>query len=336
MTIVDDIIKKHGEIVKEGLDISKHEPVLIPVSPAIDIALGGGIPEGTFTVLNGPPKGGKTLLALWVAANAQKHYDKKLCPDGRNIYYFGVEGRLKPRDLNGIPHLDLSKFKQIISEPGNLLTGEKILDAADMIIRSEPGCIVIIDSFSALCTETEMTSDMDKQQMASGAKLLAKFCRKIANAIAINRIVLIGITHMMGNPGYGAPSKEKGGFAIGYQADIKLRIKDFKLESPDDKGSATGQEVNWKVDFSAIGPPGGSATSYITFGKGINEAKELATLGEDLGLIKKKGAWYKFVDTDNYPDKNFQGKDAIAEFLESEAKIRDKLRKEIYKVCGID
>jgi RecA/RadA recombinase len=142
---IDEILEKYGNVVQQGAAIASTKQIVIPVTPALDIGLGGGIPEGSFNILCGPQKGGKTLLALWIAANAQQHYDKTLCPNGRNIYFFGIEGRLKPRDLQGIPHLDLSKFRQIVSEPGNILTAEKSLDAADMVIRGDPGCVVIID-----------------------------------------------------------------------------------------------------------------------------------------------------------------------------------------------
>ena len=50
---------------------------------------------------------------------------------------------------------------------------------------------------------------MNKMQRADGAKLLAKFCRKVANVIPVNKNIVIGITHLMGNPtGYGAEFKE--------------------------------------------------------------------------------------------------------------------------------
>ena len=62
----------------------------ISISPAIDIALGGGIKEGSWLTLTGDPKSGKTTTAMQIAANCQK--------EGRPIIYLDVEGRLK--DMN--------------------------------------------------------------------------------------------------------------------------------------------------------------------------------------------------------------------------------------------
>ncbi len=335
-SIIDDLIEKYGDVVRDGTTIANSKPVVVNISPAIDIGLGGGVPEGSFEILTGPPKGGKTSLALWTAAQAQKQYDPVFNPNGRTVYFFGIEGRLKPRDLQGIPHLDLTKFHQIVSSPGNILSAEKFLDSADYAIRNDPGCVVIIDSFSALCTEAENIGSMSDMQRADGPKLLAKFCRKVANVIPVNRCIVIGITHVMSNvTGYGAAFQEKSGNALKYQADIKLRIKKFELIRPSDDANPTGQEVIWNVEFSAIGAPGAEVTSYFTYGKGIDEAKELVTLGEDLGVINKSGAWFSFNDTTNFNDSKYQGKQAITDFVASDKSIADKLRKEIYTTCGI-
>jgi len=335
MTVIDDIIEKYKINVQTGTQIAAAKPTIIPVSPAIDIALNGGIPEGSFNVLTGEEKSGKTLTALWIAANAQAKYDKKLYPKGRNVYFFGIEGRLKPRDLAGIPHLDLTKFHQIVSEQGKILSAEDYLDSADIVIRNDPGCVVIIDSFSSLCTEAEMLATMKDMQRADGPKLLAKFCRKVANVIPINKVILIGITHLMSNvTGYGAKYQEKSGNAIKYQSDNKLRVKKYEL-LPKNSAKPTGQSVEWSVEFSALGAPGMSATSYITYGIGIDVGKELAKLAIDLGIIKKKGSWYSFEDQTVYTDGKYQGQENIADIINTDKKLQAKLQREIYEICGL-
>jgi len=45
----------------------------------LDIALGGGIREGSCVVITGDPKTGKTTTALYFAAKAQKL--------GKKVYY---------------------------------------------------------------------------------------------------------------------------------------------------------------------------------------------------------------------------------------------------------
>jgi recombination protein RecA len=198
--------------------------------------------------------------------------------------------------------------------------------------------VILMDSFSALCTESEATAGMDKMQRADGAKLLAKFFRKISNVIPVNRTILIGITHLMGNPAYGpSETKEKGGFALAYQVDVRLRgvfSKAWKTSGED--GEQIGQEIQWRVETTALDKaPGGVFTGYLRYGEGIDTARELFELGEEVGLIKKGGAWYTldFVDGDNKP--KVQGKEGGSKYLKDYPIVYLQLKNKIDTMFGL-
>ena len=336
-TLEKSIIKEFGEhIIRSGNSVVDTELVVVPISPCLDIILGGGIPEGSFVIFTGQPKCGKTTTSLHFSAACQKkEYGGEFCPEGRDIYFFNVEGRLKKRDLEGIPNLNLEKFHVIGSEPGKILSAEDYLQIAEKVINDVPGSVVIIDSYSALCTESEITSGMDKMQRADGAKLLAKFCRKIANVVPVNRNIVIGITHLMGNPtGYGAAFKEKSGQAVAYQVDVKLRAKKFSPWMATSDGDLIGQTVEWQVATSSLGPPGQSITSYIRYGAGIDETTELVTLATDLGLIQKAGAWYKFSFTNEEKPPQFQGLEKSRLALIEDSKLKKLLSNSIKGMLG--
>ena len=335
MTLKDDVVKNFGDdIILTGNAIVDKKNVIIPISPSLDIVLNGGIPEGSFVVLTGQPKCGKTTTSLDFAATAQRPEYKGDLKDPREVYYLNIEGRLKKRDLEGIPGLNLDRFHVIGSQQGKILHAEEYLQIAEKIINEIPGSVLIIDSYSALCTEAEITSDMDKMQRADGAKLLAKFCRKVANVIPVNKNIVIGITHLMGNPtGYGAEFKEKSGQAIAYQTDIKLRAKTFKPWTLSADSTQIGQEIEWQVICSALGPPGGNITSYIRYGQGVDKYMEAITLSSDMGLIHKGGAWYTLT---GLPDKpKFQGSEKVRQYLlENESAYID-LVKNIKTTMGL-
>ena len=331
-TLKDDVIKQFGsDIILSASALIDQKSVIIPVSPSLDIVLNGGIPEGSFVILTGQPKCGKTTTSLDFASTAQKpEYQGKL-KNPRHVYYLNIEGRLKKRDLEGIPGLDLSRFDIIGSQQGKILHAEEYLQIGERIINEEPGSILIIDSYSALCTEAEITSDMDKMQRADGAKLLAKFCRKVANVIPVNKNIVIGITHLMGNPtGYGAEFKEKSGQAIAYQTDIKLRAKNFKPWLLGADNTQIGQEIEWQVACSSLGPPGGVITSYIRYGQGIDRYMELISLAVDLGLINKGGAWYA---VEGVKDK-FQGTEKLRTYFLEHTEEYQKLLKSVKEMMG--
>jgi recombination protein RecA len=335
MTIKEDVEKTFGDdIMLSGNHIVDQKVLTIPVSPSLDIILNGGIPEGSFVVFTGQPKCGKTTTSLDFAATAQKSEYQGDLKDTREVYYLNIEGRLKKRDLKGIPGLNLDKFHVIGSQQGKILHAEEYLQIAEKIINEVPGSVLIIDSYSALCTEAEITSEMDKMQRADGAKLLAKFCRKVANVIPVNNNIVIGITHLMGNPtGYGAEFKEKSGQAIAYQTDIKIRAKTFKPWSLGQDGTQIGQEIQWQVICSALGPPGGNITSYIRYGEGIDKYTEAINIGADIGIIAKGGAWYTLTSIENKP--KFQGAEKVRMFLLEHPEAYEQLAASIKDMMGI-
>lgn len=335
MSIKEDVKKNFGtDIILSGNSIVDKESVVIPVSPSLDLILNGGIPEGSFVIFTGQPKCGKTTTSLDFAATAQRPEYQGDLKKPRRVYYLNIEGRLKKRDLEGIPHLDLERFDVIGSQQGKILHAEEYLQIAERIVNEEPGSIIIIDSYSALCTEAEITSSMDKMQRADGAKLLAKFCRKVANVIPVNKNIVIGITHLMGNPGYGTVEwKEKSGQAIAYQTDIKLKAKFFKKWNLSDDSPQIGQEVEWEVLCSALGPPGGSIKSYLRYGQGIDKQMELLSLSVDLGLIAKGGAWYTISTVEEKP--KFQGMEKTRQYIVDNPAVYDDLWSKVKDTMGL-
>lgn len=324
--------KKFGDILKDANAIFSQRSVLAKISPRMDIGLGGGIPDGSFVALAGPPALGKTLLALTIAAEFQKdEYKRPNYPD-RVVFYYNVENRIKERDLKGIKGLNLSpeRFKIIESTEGSILHAEKFLQAAEYLILNNPGAIHLFDSFSALCTEAEITSDMDQMQRADGAKLLAKFCRKASQHVKVNNSVVIGINHIMGNPsGKGAETKAKGGYATAYAADINLLGKYFEfIRDPDN--NPIGQIAYWQTVKTAIAGPGQMIQSYIRFGEGIDRGMELATLAVELGLIQQKGAWYSYGE--NF---KWQGQEKMRNNILENPALFEELNSKVREIVGL-
>jgi len=330
--IENTIIKEFGDnILVSGQSIIDTQDLIIPVSPKLDIILGGGIPEGSFVITTGPPKCGKTISALDFAATAQQPQYK--CdigrPEGRHIYYFNIEGRIKGRDLKGIHHLNISKerFTVIKSTLGNILTAEMNIDIAEKLINACPGDVFIIDSFSALCTKGRFDSNIEGRYRDDTPLLLANFCKRISNVIATNKIIFIGITHIIANQGQGYTKwTEASGRKIQYQADVKLKCTHF---SPwETRDTQIGQDVHWICETSALGPPGGKCTSKLRYNYGLDKEAEIIELATDLGIIKKSGAWL------SYNNKNLgQGIEKTKDFLLNNQDLYHKLYTQVKEMC---
>jgi recombination protein RecA len=321
-----DIIKEYGNVLHDPSSITERPLQVLSVGPKLDIALGGGVPEGSLFIMTGPEKVGKTVTALSFCANAQKDHE-------RPIYYANIEGRLKKRDLHGISNLDLDPEKlQIIgSTEGNILSAEKYLSIVDNIVHTQPGSLAVVDSFSALSSESELTGDLADVQVMSVQKILAKFCRRISNALPINRVTVIGITHLMANVqrfGRGKSKIEKSGSALKYQVDVKLHASHAVPLMQGD--SQIGQTIHWQIMTSAIGPPGQKVESHIRYGRGIWKEMEIADLMIDFGLISKAGAWLKLPNGEK-----IQGKANLAKYLEENPKEYAEFEKEVFTMVGL-
>lgn len=306
---------------------------IIQISPAIDIALRGGVPEGSVCIFTGPPKCGKTTTALKLAANAQKA-QYAVNGEVRKVFVYNVEGRLKPRDLEAAG-IDLNNAYIVESTTGNILSGEDFLEIAVIKIKENPYSIHIVDSFSQLCTTEEIAGGMNKMQRADGAKLLKKFFRIVCNDVPVNNCIVIGITHIMGNPSGMGGDGEGGGYGAKYSADVKLRCSHVQrwTVGADEESEQIGQKVFWRVESSALGPTGVKFMSYLRYGSSLDEEIELIEMCGDIDIIKKGGAWYT-VEIDG-EEKKVQGKENLKEFLKANPAVAAKYKKELYDMFGV-
>ena len=321
-----DIVKEYGDVLHDPASITDEELSVISISPKLDIALGGGVPEGSLFIMTGPEKVGKTVTALTFCANAQRL--------NRKTYYGNIEGRLRKRDIEGIKELKLDPelFKIIGSTQGNILSAEKYLSIFDQIIHTQPQTICVVDSFSALSSDAELTGNLTDQQVMTVQKVLSKFCRRISNVLPINKVTVVGITHLMANVSSFGRQKtkvEKSGSALKYQVDVKLHASHTEKIMQGD--SQIGQTIHWQVVTSAIGPPGQKVTSHIKYGRGIWKEMELADLMIDFGLVQKSGAWLKLPN-----EEKLQGKNNLAKYLEDNPEKYGEFEKEIFSMVGIE
>ena len=318
-------IKKHGAVVSRGNDIldEKNDLETITVSPSIDIALGGGIKEGSWVILTGDPKSGKTTTALQIAANCQNEKNP------RPVVYIDAEGRLKAMNLSGVKGLNLEDVRVVHSDE-EPLSAEQFLDIAVKLVSSKEfyRCVCIIDSTSSLIPEKELNEDITGSFRAGLPRILAIFCRKLANIVSMQRATIIVITHFIANTsGYGAHRLPDCGRKIQYQADTRMEVKSIK---PWESGSKQiGQQVNWRIVCSSMGSPGGECLSWLRYGKGIDNTQELLTLGCEIGLISKAGAWYQCDFLEEKEPKKFQGQDRLYTFLKENPEALLKLQEQI-------
>lgn len=291
--IVKDILKKYGKgIIAGGNEVISNKRQIISLSPALDLLLNGGIPEGSWLALSSKSGVGKTITALQLAANCQKPEN-----GSRKVYYLDIEGRLEDKHLYGVKGLDISDtmFHRIRSTEDKILSGQDFLQIGEDILKNTKRSVLIIDSYSTLCHENELLGGIGTSTRGSGGyQLLAAFCRQMCQVVPVKKHIVIGIAQLMANPsGYGAALQEKGGNSIMYGADTWLRAKGMEfIDGPN--GKPIGQKIRWQTVKTALNGAvvGAEAESYLTFGIGLDKLREMIQFAYDVGLIEVSGAWY--------------------------------------------
>jgi recombination protein RecA len=348
--ISNSIITKYGDVVRSGTEVldNINNLKVISLSPALDIALGGGLREGSVVVMTGDPKSGKTTTAMHFAAKCQK--------EGKRIIYINTEGRLSEQNYK-IKDLDPSKIIVVESTNERVLTAEDFLNITEYYINNDPGCLIITDSLSNMVPACELEGEVRTGVRNALPRLLSMFFKRISGTLMKNKVILICITHNIANTGgspYAPQKMADCGNMLQYQAGTNMVITHRgKWQVPKDTGVHVGQIANWVIKTSnAGGRPNSTAESWIKYGIGIDEVQEIIHIACEFRLIKAAGAWYTIqaaVDEPNHPivskllaDKNissspedierffkFQGVNNVAEFLNENSCIADFLYEKI-------
>ena len=349
--ISNQIVKKYGAIVESGSQVlaTLENFKTLGISPALDIALGGGLREGSCVVMTGDPKTGKTTTALYFAAKAQK--------EGKNVIYFNTEGRLTKENFKGIKGLDIDNIKIVqASDKEPLVSSEKYLNALETYIKNTPDLVVIVDSTSSMVPQDELDGEIRTGVRNALPRLLSMFFKRVSGDVARMKAICIFITHNIANTGGSrfAPNKMADcGNMLQYQAGTNMVITHRgKWEVPKDSGSHVGQVANWIIKTSAAGgTPNKTASSWIRYGIGIDEAQEVAQIASEFAMINRSGAWYTIqclIDnqddplikswlSDNQVDDvekafKFQGMEKVTTFLENNPALCDFIYEQIKEV----
>ncbi len=278
------IRKDFGDVLRPANEIlDKKLEVFSSGSASLDFALGGGAEEGSLIEMSGLPKVGKSSLFLQWLVSYQKA--------GRDTYYIDAENRFGTKQLQ-IHGLDPTKLILIRSEGDKILDANDTLDLIEILIRNKPGCAIVLDSASTLCSRERATSKVDAQRRDTTPKLFSDFIVGVSPHIRINRVSLFVIRHvgMNQSPGAGEKYIASGGLKWDFRKDISLKCTwSEKWEEP--KGEYIGKKLHIKVISSNFKPPVDKVDTYLRFAYGIDIEKETVQMAMEYGLLEKVGNW---------------------------------------------
>ena len=311
-----------GSVMRLGDRTNVDVDVISSGSLAIDYCLGvGGFPKGRIVEIYGPESSGKTTLALQAIAECQKK--------GGKAAFIDAEHAIDPKYAKALG-VDIDDL--ILSQPDS---GEQALEITEVLAKSGAIDLIVIDSVAALVPQAELDGEMGDQNVGLHARLMSKAMRKLAGTMSTHNCLAIFINQLREKVGvmFGNPETTTGGRALKFYSTIRLEVR--KSEAIKNGPEIIGNKVNVKVSKNKVAAPFKTTSVEIYYGEGISHTSEVVSLGVDLGIIEKSGAWFSYGT-----EKIGQGKEAVRAFLkanpEIDQEITEKIKKELFNKEEVD
>lgn len=299
-----------GSIMKLG-DAHKVNVATVPTgSLSLDIALGGGIPQGRIIEIYGPESSGKTTLTLHAIAEMQK--------TGGTAAFIDAEHALDPAYAK---RLGVDTDNLLISQPDN---GEQALEIVETLVRSNAVDLIVVDSVAALVPRAEIEGDMGDAHMGLQARLMSQALRKLTGVISRSNTTIIFINQIRMKIGvmFGNPETTTGGNALKFYASVRMDIR--RISQIKQGEEIVGNRARVKVVKNKVAPPFRQAEFDIMYNKGISKSGDVLDLAVENNIVEKSGAWFAYGE-----GKIGQGREAAKQYLEENPKILEEIAKKV-------
>ena len=293
----------------------------------LDLALGGGYPQGRVIELFGKESGGKTTAALFYIAELQK-----TLPD-KYVAFVDAEFSL---DIELARRYGVDVGKLLISQPSS---GEEALNIMESLARSGKFSGIVVDSVSALVPQAEAESEMEQQSIGLQARMMSKALRKLTSVASNYACSMVFINQIREKVGvmYGNPETTSGGKALKFYSSIRIEVRPGE---PIKKGDEQiGHVMNCKVVKNKTYPPFKKASFALIYGEGIDRVADIGKIALDIGLVKLAGSWISVLDENGEvrPAKvgeegdlmKWQGKDKFFNYLRDDGELLEELESKI-------
>lgn len=280
----------------------------------------GGYVEGRIVEVWGPDGVGKTTLSLMGIREAQKKHPDKMAA------FIDMEQKFDAAwaATHGV---DLERLFLYRPE-----TAEDVSDAVKDFCSEGLFSMVVVDSVGAMIPRAEMEKAADESAMGKYAGVVTRMVKKAAPLAGKTNTLVFLINQVRANLGYGADTTTGGGFALKHASTQKLKMRrtgtpPFKVKiAGEDR--IVGHEIAVTIERNGVAPAYRTATFTLfhvatkKYGPiGVDHADEATTLGIDLGIIQRAGAWYTLPG-----GLRVQGREGVVETLRSEPQMLDALR----------
>jgi len=313
-SIADGLNKLHAGTMKTMNEMPEDVDRIPTGVLSLDAELGGGIPKGTIAEFIGPAGGGKSAIATYLTAQAQK--------EGECVY-IDLENSV---DRSKFERAGIDTDRLFIAQPGS---SEKTLELIETCLSADDVSLVVLDSVATMTPLAEINGDFGDSIMGVQARLMSQGLRKLNNTmIEMNsQIILVFINQYrkrMQTMGNQNPNIPTGGEALAYYSSTRIEVTR--------KGNLTrgediyGQEVKFKILKNKFGPPFKTGDFEIHYETGIANEAYILDQALDLGLVQQNGSWFTDLTTG---EKLGQGRVGVFNKLREDPTVAEDLRRAI-------
>jgi recombination protein RecA len=295
----------------------------------VDLAISnrpyGGLPVGRIIEIMGETAAGKSLLTASILAQCQRKGGLAIYIDTENAVaneFFEMLGM----DLSKMIYAPIETIEDAFAVIETIIEKVRVSDKDRLV------CIAI-DSIMGATTKVEQAADYEKDGFATTkAIVLSKAMRKITNMIGRQKICLILTNQLrdkVGVMGFGEKTQTSGGKAVGFHASVRLQLYNLGMIKKSD-GTVVGARTKLKLKKNRLGPPSREVEYDIYFDSGIDSAPSWIDELVKHKLVKKRGAYYDYVDQETGEEVIFTSANILTKLKENPA-----LKTQVYeRLCS--
>lgn len=274
-----------GEVVPSG-------------SFVVDFLTGiGGFPLGGIVEICGSEGSGKTTLGLTAIESALSR--------GKPVLWEDFERKLSTTYVRKLG-IDFNQIKDYVLSPESMEDGWMMINRFCETPQHKGG-LIVVDSVAAMppISDLEKVKQIIGQvRVASMAQVMSVAFRQMLNTIRKARVGMVFLNQersLIDTTGRSLGQKTTpGGAALKFYSSIRLKMEirgAIKEEKKDalsglNKEIVTGLDVQVTVLKNTLAPSFRNGKIVLRMDEGIDNLTSAIRVGEHLGLISKKGAYY--------------------------------------------